>query len=393
MNARDLSHEDKEQMIQEQLNRHMVNSVKHMVNSINSLANAGTRAGKFLHNLVMKQQKISLDVHGTGNDSKSVANGRFARHLKVVIPAILASAATYAFTSAPKVEMKVQNEPPVTLASMEQTFGNVFASVGETEESDFWKEDRERQFQQKRTIAKCMYDNVLMKEANNDEFEPGVLLMLSLAGASDKINDEIESWVAQTNADPDEAVAALCENPEDWEGQLKKWKSVQKNQDNNAWMELVTQRAYADFGGRAKAVYKVAEDVVHVRDMYGAQAIKTSDISNQKWIDAASSIANGMSSFFGRDTQNAIRDATSAARQGGYRLRQGENITNRNDMYDKIRSIGDLMGGIGNDIQNINRRQQAEEQRRVREYENEMRRHEQEMRRLEQQSGQRYRYR
>jgi len=315
---------------------------------------ANTRAGQFLRHLTA-QPKISVNVQGTGKDAKTVANGRFARALKTVIPAILASAATYALTTTPQTEMRVQDAP------------------------------------------KCMYDYVLMREADNDEFEPGIMLMLGLAGASSEVNRGIESWSRETNRDPAQAVAAFCDNPEDWKGQLQKWDSAASNQDTKSpVLRMVANRAYTEFGARAKTVYAVANDVVNVRDMYGAQAIKVSGLSNQKFINAASSIANGMSSFFGRDTERSVRDMTSTARQGQQRLRQGENIIKRKDPYDQVRSIGDLMGGIGHDFQRHSQKAQAEERRREREYQNELRKYEQEqqrLRQLEQQAkrGDRYR--
>jgi len=339
--------------------------------------NVQTRAQQFLHRLV-RQPKVTVDLSRTGNDSKIDASGRFARCVKFVLPAILASAATYALVAPPDIEMRVSHSAPIPVQDMKQVFMASFPDLSRID-----------------TIAECIYAR--MSEQGfvqaHLKHESQLSLMLGLASASSQKNAEIDAWVQETGGNPDLAVAALCENPQDWRGQLRKWEDFSHQQEilsPESWLDVAVNRAWADFGMRVQTAHLVAQEAANVRDLYGARAIKVAGTDVYRWMDAASSIANGAASFFGKDVEHGVRDATSSVRQGQQRYRQAENIGNRREGYDKARSVGDLLRGLGTDVQRHQQKLQLEQQRaererqrRAREIEQAERRYERELQRLE----------
>jgi len=362
--------------------------------------NPQERASQFLRCLV-RQPKVAVNVHGTGKS-------RFARALKVFVPTLLASAAAaYAASVVPKVEMHIQGDAPVILQSVGEQVNAAFS-------------EQAVKPQEVGTIARCLYDNVLMQQADNPEFEPTVQLMVHLMDASVEINRDIEHWASENRRDPAQAVAALCENPENWQGQLQVWdKAARDGEHATVFRKLAMERAYAEFGAKVSTVYWAAEDMASV------QAFKVSG-NNQRFIDAVGSLAGGAASLFGgrqsertvknvasslksgerhmsngrwvdmgnalgqgaakllgdRDAERSIRNTASNLKKAEQRIKQGQRIQNSKDTYDTVRGIGNLMSGIGSDASSYTRQREAEQARRDREREREIQR---------QQRNQRYR--
>ncbi|ADP20171.1 MULTISPECIES: hypothetical protein [Achromobacter] len=140
---------------------------------------------------------------------------------------------------------------------------------------------------------------------------------------------DLSTWAANSGRSLELAIAAYCENSQDWQGQVMKWDSAAAGQDDprEFYRGVVLEHRARLYGNvvQAQWEYEANEKLASSLAEQGLQLKVRGDYSG--WVSAVGSVARGVAEVTGSSKSQAIvRGATSLASSGAYAARGLERV-------------------------------------------------------------------
>ncbi|WYX33241.1 hypothetical protein WJ976_32715 (plasmid) [Achromobacter denitrificans] len=135
---------------------------------------------------------------------------------------------------------------------------------------------------------------------------------------------DLSTWAARSGRSLELAIAAYCQNSQDWYGQVMKWDSAAARQDDprEFYRGVVLEhraRLYSNVV-QAQWEYEANEKLAGSLAQQGLQLKVRGDYSG--WVSAVGSVARGVAEVAGSPkSQAVVRGATSLASSGAYAAR------------------------------------------------------------------------
>lgn len=288
------------------------------------------RAGRFLH-AMGQEQVITVHAHSAPR-AKGRVGRQFLNALKLGLPFLAMTAAVHAHAaSTPSVSLSVDNSPAIEINAAQITQQAQEAALNKAEEID--------------RVTRCFTDKIA-----NTDLSPAERKFAGVAiyAQAPSLVKEIHDWSEKNNMPNEVGIAAYCENPFNWKGQLQNWinaankveSSIAQSAANNdpsvsdtatTLLNVYASNALERHAVQRASQYQAIEQAgIYQYELHEQGVLQAQKISGFDWVNAGIAVAQGAAAIAGgRDAEREASRAGNSVRRGARVAKQADRAMDR----------------------------------------------------------------
>lgn len=298
------------------------------------MTDAVTRAARFLYAMGHQEDAVTVRAHSAPRVQGRVGR-QFLNALKLGLPFVTMVASVHAQApTTPTIAWSVDNAPVIELNAVDQV-NEVRRHFVEAE----LKQSKDQAAIE--TVVNCFKNTIVNTDLSQTE---KMFAAVAIHVQVPTLVHEIQEWAKTHNMPTEVGIAAYCENPFDWKGQVQNWasaaKKVEQALSHNApsdgqatdaqavstLMNVYSSNALERHAIQRASQHQAIEEAARYQFALHKQGVAHAQkVSGFDWIAASVEVARGAASLVGG------REAEREAARAGIVVRRGAGVAQRVD--------------------------------------------------------------